>query len=183
MAKRDAAANAAAPATQVCLGAVAGAHGVRGEVRVLVFTAEPEAIGDYGDVATEDGAHKFDLTVVRRLPRGMVLARLEGVEDRDAAEALKGVRLYVPRDRLPPPQDGEYYHADLIGLAARMVDGAFLGTVTAVHNFGGGDVLEFSTGKGASVMLPFTPDIVPEVDIDGGTITVDPPPGALEDGA
>ena len=180
MAKRDAGAGVTGSAAHVCLGAIAGAHGVRGEVRVLVFTAAPEAIGDYGDVATEDGAHSFRLTVVRRLPRGMVLARLAGVDDRDAAEALKGVRLYVPRDRLPPPPEDEFYHADLIGLAARTAEGIDLGTVTAVHNFGGGDVLEISPTRGASVMLPFTPEVVPEVDIDGGTVTVEPPPGMLE---
>lgn len=183
MAKRDPEAGVAGPVAQVCLGAIAGAHGVRGEVRVLVFTAEPEAIGDYGDVATEDGAHTYRLTVVRRLKQGLVVAQLDGVGDRDAAAALKGVRLYVPRDRLPRPSEDEYYHADLIGLAARTVAGNEIGTVTAVHNFGGGDMLEISPVHGASIMLPFTPDVVPEIDIAGGTVTVDPPPDVVEEGA
>ncbi len=181
MVQRDPEAGVAGSAALVCLGAVAGAHGLRGEVRVLAFTAEPESIGDYGDVATEDGAHTFSLTVVRRLPRGQILARLAGVTDRNMAEALKGTRLYVPRDHLPSPQEGEYYHTDLIGLAVRTTGGDALGTVIAVHNFGGGDMLEIQASDEPSIMVPFTPDVVPHVDVGGGTVTVDPPPGLLED--
>ncbi len=183
MAEPSAEAGVTGSAARVCLGAIAGAHGMRGEVRVLAFTAEPEAIGDYGDVATGDGARTFRLTVVRRLPRGQILARLAGVTDRTTAEALKGTRLFVSRDRLPPPQEGEYYHADLIGLAARTAEGGALGTVKAVHNFGGGDMLEIAAPQGPSIMVPFTPDAVPDIDVDGGTVTVDPPPGVLEEEA
>lgn len=181
MAEPRAEAGVTGSAARVCLGAIAGAHGMRGEMRVLAFTAEPEAIGDYGDLTTEDGARTFCLTVVRRLRRGQILVRLAGVRDRTMAEALKGTRLFVPRDRLPPPQEGEYYHADLIGLAARTADGDTLGTVTAVHNFGGGDMLEIAVPQGPSIMVPFTPDAVPDIDVDGGTVTVDPPPGVKEE--
>jgi len=168
---------------RVCLGAVAGAHGMHGGVRMIPFTAEPEAIGDYGDLITEDGARTFGVTVVRRLPRGQILVQLVGVDNRTTAEGLKGTKLFVPRDSLPPTGEGEYYHADLIGMTACTTDRIPFGIVAAVHNFGGGDMLEIAIVSGSSIMIPFTPDAVPDIDIEGGTAIINPPQGLLEEEA
>ncbi len=113
--------------------------------------------------------------------KGVVVAKVAGIEDRDRAEALRGLRLYLPRDALPPPGDEEYYHADLIGLDAALTDGTPLGQVRAVHDFGAGDTLEIARPIGQPVMVPFTRAIVPVVDIAGGRLVVDPPPGLLDD--
>ncbi len=181
MASRRTATSATEPSSRVCLGVITGAHGVRGTVRVRPFTAEPEAVSAYGEVSTEDGTRQFGLTVVGRAPKAQVLVRLTGVDDRAAAKALKGTRLYVPRERLPPAGEEEYYHADLIGLAVEEVGGRALGTVKAVHNFGGGDVMEVVAADGASIMVPFTRAVVPVIDLASGRIVIDPPPGLLEE--
>ncbi|WP_298726310.1 ribosome maturation factor RimM [uncultured Ferrovibrio sp.] len=158
----------------VMLGVVIGAQGIRGEVRVKTFTAEPEAIGDYGPLQDASGQRRFKLTV-RRVSKGdVVIASIEGVTDRNAAEALKGTELHVERTALPQAEPGEYYHADLIGLQAITVTGRVLGQVVAVHNFGAGDMLEVRTEGGRSAMVPFTDDAVPEVDIAGGKLLVEP---------
>jgi 16S rRNA processing protein RimM len=161
---------------RVCLGAIAGAHGVRGEVRIKPFTEDPLAIGDYGSLLSEDGASEFELQGVR-LQKAHVVARIAGVSDRDAAEALKGTRLYVPRDRLPEPDEEDtWYHADLIGLAARAPDGAPLGTVVSIQDYGAGDLIELQLGHDRpTVFVPFTREMVPEVDIAAGHIVVDAP--------
>ena len=164
----------------ICLGAVAGAFGVRGEVRLKSFCAEPEAIGAYGPLVTEDGARAFAVRLTRPVKGGFA-ARLSGVATREEAEALRGTRLCVPRARLPAPDSDEFYHADLIGL--RVVDraGAELGRVRAVHDFGAGDVIEIDLGGGKSVMIPFTRDVVPEIDLAAGRLVADPPAGTLGD--
>lgn len=158
---------------------MAGAHGVRGEVKLKSFTADPKAIGRYGPVEDESGTRRFKVKV-RGLVRGLVIARLEGVDDRNAAEALKGLRLYVGRDRLPKPRKGEWYHVDLIGLRVERADGTALGRVKSVANYGAGDILEVEgreVGResGPTVFLPFTKSVVPEVDVEGGRIVVEPP--------
>lgn len=181
MASRRTGASATKPSSRVCLGVITGAHGVRGTVRVRPFTAEPEAVSAYGEVSTEDGTRHFGLTVVGRAPKAQVLVQLTGVGDRAAAKALKGTRLFVPRERLPPAGEEEYYHADLIGLAVEEVGGRALGTVTSVHNFGGGDVLEVVAAGGTAIMVPFTRAVVPVIDLAGGRIVIDPPPGLLEE--
>jgi 16S rRNA processing protein RimM len=147
---------------------------VRGEVRIKAFTENPRAIGRYGPVEDETGARKFKVTV-RGETKGLVIARLDGVADRDQAEALKGLRLYVPRDKLPKPKRGEWYVADLIGLAAEDTGGAPLGRVKSVQNFGAGDVIEIERQDGTTEFLPFTKQVVPEVDVAGGKIVIDPP--------
>ena len=164
----------------ICIGAVAGAHGVRGGVRLKSFTDDPEAVAAYGPVSDETGARRFDLRLTGRA-KGVVLAKLSGIETREAAEALKGLRLYVPRTVLPSPGEDEYYHADLIGLAAETADGAAFGDVQAVHDFGAGDLLEVRTTEGAMVLLPFTAAAVPVVDIAAGRVVVDPPAGSLDE--
>jgi 16S rRNA processing protein RimM len=166
------------PGTRVCLGAVAGAHGVRGEVRLKSFCAEPEAIGAYGPLETEDG-RSVTVTITRPLKGGFA-ARLSGIADREAAEALRGTRLYAPRDRLPPPAEDEFYHADLIGLAVLDTGGATLGTVRAIHDHGAGDLLEIDRPGNDSVLLPFTRATVPTIDLAAGRLVADPPPGLFD---
>jgi 16S rRNA processing protein RimM len=153
----------------VCVGAVAGAFGVKGEARIKSFCADPQAIGDYSPLTTEDG-RSFDLKLGRAI-KGGYAARLSGVPTREDADALKGTRLYAPRDRLPALPDDEFYHADLIGLDVVDTGGAPLGHVRAVHDFGAGDVLEVLGDK--EIMLPFTQRSVPTVDLSAGRLIAD----------
>jgi 16S rRNA processing protein RimM len=162
---------------RVCVGTVTGARGLKGEVRIRSFTAEPEDVVAYGPVSDKAGKRRFDIHITGRV-KGALVARIAGVGDRDAAEALKGTELYVPRSALPEPEVGTYYHADLLGLRVETEDGAELGRVKAVHNFGAGDLLEVA-GKGShGAMLPFTAGVV-TVDLRKGLITVAPPAGLL----
>lgn len=166
-------------ADRVCLGAVTGAHGVRGLVKVKPFTENPDDVAAYGPVEDEPGGRRFALAVTGR-QKDAVIVRVDGVTDRDAAEALRGTRFYVARSALPEPADGEFYHADLIGLAVVTAGGETLGRVTAMHDFGAGDLIEYVGADGKPRMLPFTEAAVPEVDIAGGRIVVDPPEGLVE---
>ncbi|MCX7644008.1 MAG: ribosome maturation factor RimM [Rhodobacteraceae bacterium] len=170
-------------AARVCVGAIAGAFGVRGEVRLKSFCAEPAAIAGYGPLSTEDGARRFEVTITRQIPQGFA-ARLSGVGTREEAEALRGQRLYADRDRLPPLPEDEFYHADLIGLEVIDTGGRPLGRVIAVHDHGAGDILEIAGGaaRRGSVLLPFTREVVPTVDLARGRIVADPPPGSLDTG-
>ena len=163
------------PEGLVCVGAIAGAFGVRGEARLKSFCAEPAAIADYAPLVTEDG-RSFGVTLVRPL-QGAFAARLTGVATREAAEALKGTRLYAPRDRLPPLPADEFYHADLIGLAVLDAGGAAVGVVKAIHDHGAGDVLEIARPGRPDALIPFTRAAVPTVDLAGRRIVIDPPPG------
>ena len=162
---------------RVCVAQIGAAHGVRGEVRLKPFTADPLSVARYGVLETEDG-RPLEIEALRPA-RNLLVARLKGVTDRNGAEALKNLRLYVPRDRLPQPADDEFYQADLVGLEAETRDGAPFGTVKAVHNFGAGDLLEIEPAAGgASVMLPFTETVVPVVEIARRRIVVEPPEDA-----
>jgi 16S rRNA processing protein RimM len=160
---------------RVCVAQIGAAHGVRGEVRLWSFTEDPMAVTGYGALESEDGSRRFTIEAIRPA-KGHLVARLAGVSDRDAAEQLANLKLYVPRDRLPPLQEPEtYYHADLVGLAAVSADGATLGTVTAVLNFGAGDIIEIRPhGGGEPLLLPFTDTAVPQIDIAAGRIVVGP---------
>ena len=159
-----------------CVGAIAGAFGVRGEVRLKSFCATPEDIGGYSPLVTE-GGQSFDVRITRPVKNGFA-ARLSGVTTKEQADALKGTRLYVPRERLPALGDDEFYHADLIGLEVVDTGGATLGRITAVHDHGAGDLLEIAgPGIKGTVMLPFTQAAVPTVDIAAGRIVTDPPDG------
>jgi len=165
--------------TRICVGALAGAFGVHGEARLKSFCAEPEAIETYGPLWTEDGTRQFTLEITRAIPQGFAV-ELSGVDSREAAEALKGVRLFAERDALPSLPDDEFYHADLIGLTVVDTGGQVLGTVTAVHNHGAGDLLEISgPGVKGAVLLPFTLANVPTVDLAAGRLVADPPEGLL----
>lgn len=164
---------------RVCVGVVAGAHGVRGAVRIKSFTAEPKDVAGYGPLEDEGGGQHFTLRLVGAA-KGVVIGWLSGVTDRDHAEALRGLTLYLPRDALPPTEAEEFYHADLIGLEAVLGDGTPLGQVKAVHDFGAGDTLEITRSEGPPAMVPFTRAVVPVVDLDAGRLVVAPPPGLLD---
>lgn len=162
-------------ADRLLVGVVVGAHGVRGAVRIKSFTADPGAVATYGPVEDDEGGRRFSLRVLS-VGKGVVTAAVDGVGDRDAAEALRGTRLYVPRAALPATTDeDEFYHADLIGLAAVAADGGPVGRVSAVHDFGAGDVLEIARSSGEAIMLPFTRERVPLVDLAGGRVVVEVP--------
>ena len=166
---------------RICVGAIAGAFGVRGEVRLKSFTADPEAIAEYGPLGTEDGTRTFTVTLDRPVKGGFA-ARLSGIATKDQADALKGARLYAPRDRLPALPDDEFYHADLIGLAVFDTGGQELGRVKSVLNHGAGDLLEIhGSGLKSTVLLPFTREAVPTVDLTSGRIIADPPDGVFPD--
>ena len=164
---------------RVCLGVIVGARGLKGELKVKTFTQVPEDIAAYGPLEDETGGRRVELTVTGQA-KGVMIARVEGVQDRTAADKLKGLRLYVGRDKLPPPDEDEYYHSDLIGLGATAPQGD-LGTVRRVFDFGAGDILEIAGGAFGTVMVPFTRACVPVVDLAEGRIVVDPPEGLLED--
>ena len=167
---------------RVLLGVVAAPHGVRGLVRIKSFTDDPMAVAAYGPLSDETGKKEYRVEALSAA-RGAVLARIEGVADRTAAEALRGLRLYVERERLPGTDEREWYEADLIGLAAVGRDGRNWGKVTAFHDFGAGSVMEVSGGSSAgTVMLPFTDEVVPEIDVEGGKVVVEPPAGLLPGG-
>lgn len=159
----------------ICIGAIAGAFGITGEVRLKSFCTEPADIVGYGPLMSEDGSRTFRVTLTRPVAGGLG-ARVAGVTTREAAEALRGTSLYVPRDRLPSLPDDEFYHADLIGLQAFDTGGGALGKVIAVHNHGAGDIIELSSiSHKSALLLPFTKSIVPNVDLAAGRLVVDLP--------
>jgi len=159
---------------RVCIAQIGAAHGVRGEVRLKPFTEDPLAVTHYGALESEDGKRRFEIEAVRPA-KDTLVARLKGVTDRDAAEALKNIRLYVAREKLPQPAADEFYHADLVGLTAQKQNGETVGIVKAIHNFGAGDLLEIEPASGATIMVPFNEATVPLVDIAAKKIVVEPP--------
>ena len=160
---------------RVLIAQIGAAHGVRGEVRLKAFTEDPLSVARYGALETEDGTRRFEIEAVRPA-KDVLVARLKGVADRNAAEALKNLRLYVARAKLPKPAADEFYYADLVGLAAETASGEAFGTVKAVHNFGAGDLLEIEPANGgATLLLPFTEATVPAIDIAGRKLVVAPP--------
>lgn len=165
---------------RVCVGAIAGAFGVRGEARIKPFTEDPRAVADYGPVETEDGARSFTVKISRPINDGIAVW-LSGVKTREEAEALKGTRLYVSRAALPEPEDeDEFYHADLIGLKVEDLSGKPLGVVRSVQNYGAGDFLEIVTpGRRAPALMPFTRETAPKIDVKGGRLVADPPEGVF----
>jgi 16S rRNA processing protein RimM len=167
-------------AAKICVAKIGAAHGTAGEVKLWSFTADPAAVKDYGPLESEDGAARFTIEALRP-GKDHLVARLSGVRDRNAAERLTNLHLYVPRERLPEPQAEEFYHADLIGLAAEGLDGNAIGTVVAIHDFGAGDLLELRVeGQSSTVLIPFNTTTVPVVDVSGGRIVIDPPQGLLK---
>ena len=165
---------------RLCVGVVTGARGLRGEVRIKSFTADPDAIVGYGPITDESGQRQFRLRIVGH-HKDQLVVRIDGVADRDAADALNRTHLYVPRDALPAPEEDEYYHADLIGLAAEAPDGTPLGRVKAVHDFGAGELLEIRDADGHEALVPFSRTVVPVVDLAGGRVVINAPPGLLDE--
>ncbi|MGY9054876.1 MAG: ribosome maturation factor RimM [Alphaproteobacteria bacterium] len=181
MAKPATAKGTAMTEARVCVAAVAAAHGVRGLVRLKPFTENPEDCLAYGPLSNADGSRIFKFEALG-MHKDQVLIRMDGVADRNAAEALRGTRLYVLREALPEPEEEEFYHADLIGLSAVLVDGAELGKIMAVYDFGAGDTLEVK-GADKPLLIPFTREIVPEIDLAGGRVVINPLEGLLDDGS
>lgn len=167
---------------RILLGEIAGAHGIRGDVIVRTFTGVPQAIAGYGPLTDAVGAAALTLKVLRVTPKG-VIARVKGVADRNGAEALKGRKLYVARAALPEPAgDNDFYHADLVGLAAIDADGRALGEVVAVQNYGADDLLELRLATTQKTeLVPFTKACVPIVDLAGRSVTVVMPVAASDD--
>jgi 16S rRNA processing protein RimM len=164
--------------SRVCVGQITGARGLNGELCVHSFTVDPEAVAAYGPLSTETGERVLRLRVVGARKNALIV-RVDGIDDRSAAESLRGTRLYIDRAKLPPPAQDEFYHADLIGLMAELAENendtsCSLGKVAAVHDFGAGPVLEVETAGAPPVLLPFTKEAVPEVDIEGGRLVVAP---------
>jgi len=149
-------------------------------VRIKSFTEEPEDVARYGPLTDETGVRRFELRLIGAA-KGVVVARLSGIVDRNQAEALRGLRLYLPRSALPQTEDEEYYHADLIGLEAVLGDGTPVGQVRAIHDFGAGDTLELARPGAPPVMVPFTRAVVPSVELAAGRLVLDPPPGLLDE--
>ena len=159
--------------TRVLVGVVGAPQGVRGEVRIKSYTGEPRAIGAYGPLATEDGRRTLTVLSLRPLKDDMLVARVAGVDDRDAAAALTNVKLYVDRSRLPPPDADEFYHVDLVGLLAEDEAGAGLGRVAGIANHGAGDILEIvPPAGGETLLIPFTLAFVPVLDFAAGRLVV-----------
>jgi 16S rRNA processing protein RimM len=159
---------------RVCVARIGAAHGLRGEVRLWTFTEDPMSVTQYGPLSTKDGGRQLEVTRARAAKDHLV-ATLADVTTREEAERLNGVELYVARDKLPDTDEGEFYHADLIGLAAFDAAGATIGTVAAIHNFGAGDIIEIALAHGPTLMLPFTDAVVPTVDIAGGRVVIEMP--------
>jgi 16S rRNA processing protein RimM len=159
---------------------IGAAHGIKGELRVKTFTGDPLALADYGPLHAKDG-RAFQILDIR--PAGtVVVVRFKGVNDRNAAEALAGTELFVDRSVLPDDgEEDEFYHADLIGLEVRDDTDAVLGKVVAVHNFGGGDILDVTLGGRKGVLIPFTQAAVPQVAVAEGFVRVDPAAAGLID--
>jgi 16S rRNA processing protein RimM len=161
-------------AAPICVARIGAAHGVRGAVKLWTLTEDPLAGRAYGPLRTKDGARQFEVMDARQAKDHLV-ATLKGVTTRDEAERLNGIELYVAREKLPDTGDDEYYHADLIGLAAVTTADAPLGRVVAIHNFGAGDIIEIAPPHGATMLLPFTNAVVPTVDLANGRVVIELP--------
>jgi 16S rRNA processing protein RimM len=170
---------------RILVGVFGAVHGIRGEVRLKSYTADPAAIGGYGPLYDEGGARRFSIDALRPIGKDMFVARVKDVSDRNAAEALNGIELFAARDALPPPEEDEFYHADLIGLRVENEDGEILGSVVAVRNFGAGDILEIAPPADATnkitAMVAFTRALVPVVDVSAARIVVAADPFAGEE--
>ncbi|TAL77292.1 MAG: ribosome maturation factor RimM [Beijerinckiaceae bacterium] len=161
------------PKDRILVGQFGAAHGVKGEVRLKSFTQDPAAIGSYKGLADAGGTRRFEIESLRLLKDDLFVARVKGIATRTAAEALTNVGIFIARTALPPADEDEFYHADLIGLTAQTESGEAVGTVSAVLNFGGGDILEIAPPEGGeSVLLPFTKEVVPVIDIAAGIVRV-----------
>ena len=158
-------------AARICVAKVGAAHGVRGEVRLWPFTEDLMSVIDYGLLSTKDGARQFEV-VRARIAKDHLVAVIKGISTREDAERINGLELYIDRDKLPETEEGEYYHADLIGLRALDPAGAEIGKVLAIHNFGAGDIIEIAPPQGPTWLLPFSNEVVPTVDLASGHVVI-----------
>jgi 16S rRNA processing protein RimM len=161
-------------AASICVARIGAAHGVRGAVKLWTFTEDPLAVKVYGPLTTKDGTRQFEVASAREA-KGHLVATLKGVATREEAERLNGLELYIAREKLPSTDENEYYHADLIGLAAVTTADAPLGRVVAIHNFGAGDIIEIAPPRGPTMLLPFTNAVVPTVDLSSGRVVIELP--------
>ena len=162
-------------AAHICIARIGAAPGVRGAVKLWTFTEDPLAVKEYGPLMSKDGARQFEVTHAREAKDHLV-ATLKGIATREDAERLNGLELYVAREKLPATDDDEYYHADLIGLAAVTTADQPLGRVIAIHNFGAGNIIEIAPPQGSTLLLPFTNAVVPSVDLAAGRVVIELPP-------
>lgn len=158
-------------AARICVAKVGAAHGVRGEVRLWPFTEDPMSVIDYGPLSTKDGARQFEV-VRARIAKDHLVAVIKGIATREDAARINGLELYIDRNKLPETNEGEYYHADLIGLRALDPAGAEIGKVLAIHNFGAGDIIEIAPSQGTTWLLPFSNEVVPTVDLASGHVVI-----------
>ncbi len=161
-------------AARICIARIGAAHGVRGAVKLWTFAEDPFAVQQYGPLLTKDGARSFEVVTAREA-KGHLVVTLKGIATREDAERLNGLELYIAREKLPATDEDEYYHADLIGLAAVTPADEPLGRVIAIHNFGAGDIIEIAPPQGATMLLPFTNAVVPFVDIANGRVVIELP--------
>ncbi|NVK33559.1 MAG: ribosome maturation factor RimM [Rhodobacteraceae bacterium] len=167
---------------QVLMARIGAAHGIRGEVRVKAFGDDPLSFTDYGPLSTKDGSRTFEV-VRARVQKTVVVTQFKGLTNRNQAEELNGVELYISRDELPEPEDDEFYYSDLTDLDVVSVSGDLLGRVAAVQDFGAGDLLEVRPQRGKTFYMPFTKEFVPAVDLEKGVVTVDLPEDYFSDDA
>ncbi len=167
-------------AAPICVARIGAAHGVRGQVKLWTFTEDPLAVKQYGPLSSKDGSRQFEVTHVREAKDHLV-ATLKGIATRDDAERLNGIELYIAREKLPATDEDEYYHADLIGLAAVTAADEPLGRVIAIHNFGAGDIIEIAPPQGPTLLLPFTNAVVPTVDLARGRVVIELPEEVVGD--
>jgi 16S rRNA processing protein RimM len=160
--------------SQICVARIGAAHGVRGAVKLWTFIEDPLAVKHYGPLSTKDGARQFEVTHVREAKDHLV-ATLKGIATREDAERLNGIELYIARDKLPETGEDEYYHADLIGLAAVNAANEAIGRVIAIHNVGAGDIIEIAPASGPTLLLPFTNAVVPTVDLANRRVVIELP--------
>jgi 16S rRNA processing protein RimM len=168
-------------AAPICVARIGAAHGVRGAVKLWTFTEDPLAVKRYGPLLTKDGTRQFEVVTAREA-KGHLVATLKGIATREEAERLNGLELYIAREKLPATDEDEFYHADLIGLAAVTMANEPLGRVIAIHNFGAGDIIEIAPPEGATMLLPFTNAVVPSVDLVGGRVLIELPAEIEGDG-
>lgn len=161
-------------AAPICIARIGAAHGVRGAVKLWTFTEDPFAVKTCGPLLTKDGTRSFEVATAREA-KGHLVATLKGIATREEAERLNGIELYIAREKLPATDENEYYHADLIGLAAVNAAHEPLGRVLAIHNFGAGDIIEIAPPQGATLLLPFTNAVVPTVDLANGRVVIELP--------
>ncbi len=164
------------PPRLVAVGVFGAPHGVRGEIRAKAYTDDPRSLAAYGELTDAAGVKRFRIAALRPVKDDMVIVRVDGVADRDAAAALTGIELFAHRENLPPPDEDEFYHADLIGLRAETREAEEIGRVVGVSNYGAGDILEIAPkGGGETLLFPFTKAVAPEIDLAGGRIVIAPP--------